>query len=383
LSIISVSAQANDEDTRSITNKNTNSYTTLKISTVAKTTKPATTSYTTIASSSTTSKPIYKIGVYYYPGWKDNQPGAVATLPWEQIKPYSDRTPSIGYYPEGDISVAQTTIQQMHDYGINFVAYDSYWDGTKPFLEQAIKAHFASSNKDLVKVTILWANHSSVPNTQSQFTNMVNYWITNYFNQSEYLRIDNKPVVYVFSVNNLMNQAASFGTTTAALINQANQLAKSAGYAGIYFVGGVSAGDLAYTYAPANGYNALTAYNYNFYKPGIYSHSYAELDLGYKDQWNAILQGSPLPYFIPMTAGWNRKPWGGSTDPLHDNSVSTPQTFLQHINDAKTMMNAYPSKTLKTGMICCWNEFGEGSVIQPTTKYGTQYLEQIKATFAP
>ena len=337
-------------------------------------------SYTTIASSSST-KSIYKIGVYYFPGWKDNQIGGAYALPWNQIAAYPERTPLVGYYPEGDVSVAEQTIQQMHDYGISYVAYDWYWDGQKPQLDHAIKAHFAATNKSLVKVSILWANHNSIPRTQTEFTSMVNYWISNYFNQPEYFRIDNKPVVFIFSVNFLEAQANSFGSTTLTLLNQANNLAKAAGYTGIYFVGGAGADATAYTFAPQSGYNALSAYNYHFYQANVLSHSYSELDQGYRNQWSWILSGSPLPYIIPMTAGWNKKPWGGSKDALHDNSVSTPQTFLQHLQAAKTMMNVYPSKTLKTGIICCWNEFGEGSYIQPTVKYGTQYLEQVKATF--
>lgn len=344
------------------------------------TTVKKTTSYTTIASSKTT-KPLYQIGVYYYPGWKDNQVGGAYALPWNQIASYPERKPLVGYYPEGDVSVAEQTIQQMHDYAINFVAYDWYWDGQKPQLDHAIKAHFAANNKNLVKVSLLWANHNSIPRTQTEFTSMVNYWVTNYFNQPEYLRIDNKPVVFIFSATMLEAQANSFGSTTLALINQANQIAKSAGYAGIYFVGGVGADATAYTFAPQSGYNALSAYNYHYYQPGAYSHSYAELDQGYRNQWSWILSGSPLPYIIPMTAGWNKKPWGGSKDSLHDNSVSTPQIFAQHLQAAKTLMNVYPSKTMKTGIICCWNEFGEGSYIQPTVKYGTQYLDQVKATF--
>jgi hypothetical protein len=35
------------------------------------------------------------------------------------------------------------------------------------------------------------------------------------------------------------------------------------------------------------------------------------------------------------------------------------------------------------GVICCWNEFGEGSYIEPTQKNGFSYLEKIKKVFGP
>ena len=40
-------------------------------------------------------------------------------------------------------------------------------------------------------------------------------------------------------------------------------------------------------------------------------------------------------------------------------------------------------KTLRTGIICCWNEYGEGSYIEPTKAFGMQYLERVKKVFAP
>jgi len=88
-----------------------------------------------------------------------------------------------------------------------------------------------------------------------------------------------------------------------------------------------------------------------------------------------------VPYIIPMTSGWDKGPWGGSTDKEHDKSISTPDTFEKHLRAAKARMDSYPSQSMKTGIICCWNEFGEGSYIEPTKKYGTQYLERVKKVF--
>ncbi len=45
-------------------------------------------------------------------------------------------------------------------------------------------------------------------------------------------------------------------------------------------------------------------------------------------------------------------------------------------------MDAHPDLTHRTGVICCWNEFGEGSIIEPTRQGGFARLEQIRAVFA-
>ena len=52
-----------------------------------------------------------------------------------------------------------------------------------------------------------------------------------------------------------------------------------------------------------------------------------------------------------------------------------------HLLAARQFMDANPTLTRRTGVICCWNEFGEGSFIEPTKVDGLKYLEQIRAVF--
>lgn len=330
----------------------------------------------------------YRIGVFYFPGWKNHQPGAPAQLPWQRIKAYPDREPLLGWYREGEVAVAEQQIQWMHDYGIDFVVYDWYWSGTDTFIEQGIQAYLKAGNNNLVQFSILWANHSEVPENLGQFVSMVQYWIKNYFNQSQYLKIDGKPVVYIFSQQYLRDNAKKFGKTTKELLYLATDMAKQSGYQGIYFVGSAEA--VSYwvkDYGPKNGYDAFSAYNYHRGFSGKYlpdkpvSHSYEELDNGYRESWDWILANSKLPYMIPMTSGWDKRPWGGSPDPLHDDSLSTPAEFESHLFAAKKRIDSNRDKTLGMGVICCWNEFGEGSFIEPTKKYEFQYLEKIKKVF--
>ena len=58
--------------------------------------------------------------------------------------------------------------------------------------------------------------------------------------------------------------------------------------------------------------------------------------------------------------------------------MSTPATFTQHLKAAKAYLDQYPQKTRRTLVICAWNEFGEGSYIEPTRLAGKAYLEAIQ-----
>ncbi|UIF89500.1 glycoside hydrolase family 99-like domain-containing protein [Cupriavidus necator] len=72
---------------------------------------------------------------------------------------------------------------------------------------------------------------------------------------------------------------------------------------------------------------------------------------------------------------------GGSKDPLHDESISDPDSFEAHLREGAALMEEFPRQTKGVAVICCWNEFGEGSVIEPTTKYNFSYLEKIRSVF--
>jgi len=183
----------------------------------------------------------------------------------------------------------------------------------------------------------------------------------------------------------LQAQAKVIGRPVPELLDRTRARARKAGLPGVYFVLCVPAMEFwVKGFAPGAGFDALTAYNYHFGVEGDPakrtrpSESFEELDQGYRMQWNWILSNSPLPYFVPMTSGWDRQPWSeNGRRTKHDDSMSTPREFEAHLRAGKAAMDAHPDKTRRIGIVCCWNEYGEGSYIEPTRRHGTQYLDQV------
>lgn len=333
----------------------------------------------------------YKIGVYYFPGWKDYQIGGSSALPWLPIKAFPEREPLQGWYDEGEDSNTEMQLKWMADYGIDYVVYDQQWGGfqNKPMLEHALNSYFRAANNKLVNFSILWANQGNNPASLDDFKSMVNYWVNNYFTRPQFQKIDGKPVIFILGALKFDKDATRFGKSTKELLDLANDIAISKGFSGIYFVGGIWAdSDIAKLKQSVSGYSAYSAYNYhvggkfNNSAKFVHSHTFDELDKGYQFQWEWFFKKADVPYILPMTSGWDKRPWGGTAGaPLHDNSVSTPQTFESHLLAAKAYMDKYPKKSLKTGIICCWNEYGEGSYIEPTKSQGFSYLEKIQKVF--
>ncbi|CAG8864748.1 hypothetical protein PS861_00546 [Pseudomonas fluorescens] len=321
------------------------------------------------------------VGVFYYPGW--NKPDIDS---WAKIKPYPDREPLLGWYKEGTDTYTKTYTKWMKDYGVNYVIYDWYWEknGGVKDTTYAVDSFMKNSTPASIGFSLLWANHSGTPISYQQFDEIVNYWITHYFGNGRYKRIDDKPVVFIFSHDRLSADAKTFGATPQELLERARAAAVKAGYKGIYFVGSASADKKRLDFTDLGStYDALSAYNYHLgfsekSSSRKLSISYPDLAAGYAQSWRRVVNNSKIPYILPLTSGWDRSPWGGSTVPIHDNSVSTPENFYEHLQDAKTTLNKHPNQTLNSVVICCWNEYGEGSYIEPTKKYQFKYLEGIQ-----
>ncbi|WP_083338918.1 glycoside hydrolase family 99-like domain-containing protein [Chromobacterium sphagni] len=328
----------------------------------------------------------YQVGVYYFPGWRDNTPGSPSMHPWDPIKLYPERKPLLGWYREGDDNIMRQQLDWMAAYGIQYVVFDWYMGppGNTVYLDHALQAYLRAPERADVKFSLLWANHSRFPASLADWDGLVRYWSANYFPRPEFLKIDGHPVLFVFSADMLEAQAKTFGQTTQSLLARAQSIVQAAGGQSVQFIAGTGASaPFISATAKAEGYSGFSAYNYQQGPADTHmSHSYAELDQGYRAQWQLFAQKADLPLIVPATSGWDKRPWGGTTaDRQHDNSESSPEQFRQHLQAARARMDSGPWQSRKYAVICCWNEYGEGSFIEPTEQGRFQYLEQVKAVF--
>lgn len=326
------------------------------------------------------------VGVFYFPGWRDDTPAAPAAKPWRRIEAYADRKPLLGWYDEGEDNVMRQQLDWMIQYGLKFVAFDWYWGGkdNRVYLDHALSAYLRAPQRNQLPFALLWANHGEVPSSQANFERMVDWWVKYYAGRPEFLRIDGKPVVFVYSSPELAERAKAIGSSTKQLLAGAQQRARDAGLPGFYFVAGVT-GDTPDLLRDAKsmGYSAVSAYN--LHSPagqeGKLAHSYKDLSAAYQTHWRQYAASSSVPAILPLTAGWDKRPWGGTYDTKHDQCMPTLDEFKSHLSDARKALEAMKQTGPKLGVICCWNEFGEGSFVEPTGTQGKGRLERILEVF--
>jgi hypothetical protein len=330
----------------------------------------------------------YLLGVYYFPGWTNNEKGLEHPIPWKPIQDYPEKEPILGWYSDNDPNALHQQVEMMRDNGIGYVAFDWYWDGNNPFLSQAVDAFKVSKKPGEIKYTLLWANHFKFPGGVPEYKKMINYWVEHYFSDPDFLRVDGKPVIFIFGTDRFDETAKALGVTPADLVNMANEITHNAGLPSIYFIGGSHALDYWVNgVAKTAGFDANSIYNYRIGYSGsaesatVNTGGWDALTTVYRQNWDWMIKHSVLNYIVPMSVGWDRRPWGGSKPAQLDNSIPSPQEFEAHLLEAKKLMDANPVKTKKMGIICCWNEFGEGSYLEPTKKFGFSYIEKVKKVF--
>lgn len=329
----------------------------------------------------------YHVGVYYFPGWKDGAVGAPAPNPWDRLKAHPDREPLMGWYAEGEQAIMDQQLRWMADYGIAYVVFDQLFGRSgEVALEHALQAYLRSPERNRVQFAVMWANHTRLPESADQFDRVVDTWIARYFKEPGYATLGGKPVLFLFSIALLEQKVAAFGGSVQTLLEHAQDKAREAGLPGIAFVAGGAVEADALARARQAGFAAVSAYNYHnaprrLRRPA--AHGYPELAAGYRENWERIAGASTLPLVVPLTSGWDKRPWGGSLDPRHDESMSRPDEFEAHLREARAFIDRNRVLTQGQAVICCWNEYGEGSYVEPTKRDGFAFLDRVRKVFGP
>lgn len=316
-----------------------------------------------------------EVGAYYFPGWR-------SAGQWQPIRHFPERRPALGWYREGDPEVADWHIKWAVEHGITFFAYDWYWSQGARQLEHGLRdGYFRARYRHLLKFCLLWANHNP-PGTHSHedCLAVTRHWIANYFHRPEHLRIEGRPVVILFNPGGLTTDLGVEGTKRA--IAAMREECVRAGLPGLYLLACVADAGEARR-AAAEGYDAITTYNWaglGMTGGGLFA-PYETLIAGYQRQWAHLRETSPLPMMTPLSGGWDSRPWHGQNNLVRHGR--TPELFRRHLTEAREFLAAHPprSPVERFVLVEAWNEWGEGSYIEPHQEFGFGYLDALREVF--
>jgi len=319
---------------------------------------------------------------------------------------YQPKIPLWGYEMGDDPAAMEKKINAAADHGVNVFLFDWYWYDEGPFLESMVNSFVEAENSHRMKFYLMWANHDVPGNLWNHhryktdsliwkgevdwknYKIIVDRIINKYFKQPNYYMIDGKPVFSIFSMDDLVN---SFGDLegTAEAMDYLRDEVKKAGFPGVYlqtigwsmndepilFRSGDDRGKGVNEVIDMLGLNSVTTYTWMIAGLNEDYVKWAEQGIALRKKWDSLMD---VPYFPCVSIGWDntpRYPELGMESVVHIGN--TPESFAAYLQEAREYLKARPEMP-KLIILNAWNEYVEGSYLEPDMKWGYAYLEAVK-----
>ncbi|MFA6959185.1 MAG: glycoside hydrolase family 99-like domain-containing protein [Opitutaceae bacterium] len=370
-----------------------------------------------------------QIAAYYFPNYHADRRNEILHGPgwteWDLVRRAEPRfpghhqplVPEWGYEDEADPRVMARKIDCAADHGIDTFIFDWYHYEDGPFLQRALDEGFLQApNRERLQFALMWANHTWIdihpakasPDPQADarilypgevsaraFRELTTHCIEHYFREPNYWCIDGCPYFSIYDLSRFIAGLGGLEPARAALENF-RQSAKKAGLPGLH----VNAVLWDYTILPGEQVVAkpgelLAHLGIDSFSSYVWMHHvqldrfpatpYPAAQRGYFDYWQRIEKEIPLPYLPNVTMGWDTSPRTLPSDRFRPLGYpfmatmgeNTPANFGAAVKAALEKLATSPN-TLNALTINAWNEWTEGSYLEPDTHNGLQYLEAIR-----
>ena len=368
------------------------------------------------------------VASYYFPNYHPGDPRneinkGKGWAEWELVKAARPRfaghqqpkVPLWGYTDESDPRQMAQKIDAAADHGIDAFIFDWYYYDDGPFLQRCLNEGFLKAdNVGRLKFGLMWANHDWIelhpyhrgaprqvryPGKVSPvgFARICDHLIRDYFLHPSYWRIDGRPYFSFYDLTRLLDSFGSVPATRAAL-DEFRVKARTAGLPGLH----LNAVVWGHTILPSEkkvadpvqlvrdlGFDSVTSY--------VWIHHVAlpamqtDYDLvrdGYFGYWDKTRDSFGVPYFPNVTMGWDSSPRANQQEEfgnfgypfMHTIAGNTPERFKTALAMTKDRLLRQPvgQRILN---INCWNEWTEGSYLEPDTQHGMKYLDAVRDVF--
>ena len=317
------------------------------------------------------------------------------------------RVPLWGYLDQSDPKTQEKIINTATKYGVNVFIFDWYWYENRPFLEDVLnKGFLKAKNRNKMKFYMMWANHDAKsywdpknPDkgqtywegkvSRKEFDGFTDHLINDYFKQPNYYTIDGKPVFAIYEVSTFIKGMGGEKQAREALEDFRRKCIE-AGLPGVHFQallwGNIPAtligtpGDDTPTRdntVKYLGFESLTTYQWvHMFTPNEDYQTFGEKSVAkFKD----FDEEFSIPYFPHVSIDWDPSPRFEVGNPGHLKGV-TPAKFEGFLRNAKEYVDTHPNQPpLIT--INSWNEWSEGSYLEPDTEFKYGFLEAVKKVF--
>lgn len=356
-----------------------------------------------------------EVMAYYFPQWHadavNSEFWGEGWTEWDVLRRAQSRFPGHlqpkrplwGETDESDPAVASRAVGVALDHGITGFIVDWYWYDNKPFLNGFLdRGLLAADRLEQFRFALMWANHGwadlypathpnaanllPAPNARHHGRTAAIHVIENYLKHPSYYSVDGGKYFSFFDVPGFVEGLGGI-RDAAEFLNWFRREARQRG-AGELHLNAIVTGlvpDPGRTLAEL-GFDSATHYTWWHHSPSGFdtfpTTPYERAFTYAQEAWRAGHR-LPISYFPNVTMGWDPTPrtvaWDMSselgypfTSVLVDN---TPEKFGEAVRAA--LLDARRSGS---GIVTvnAWNEWTEGSYLEPDVESGLAYLEQLR-----
>ena len=314
------------------------------------------------------------VGAHHCPLWEADRPSM-----WSQLAKHPERTPALGFYAQENPEVSDWETKWAVEHGIDFFIYCWYRASQGGPVEMNFgsaihDALFHSRFVDAMKFTIMWENQrrgvAGVADEQDLMENLFPFWMENYFRHTSYLKVDNKPVLFIYRPEFLIDDLGSVENVVQAF-EKMRQACRDEGFDGLHLLGEYRGHDpkhlelmkqldLDYTFA-------YVWYIHDNPTP-------AEAIASQMKQIKQTQEAGIIPQVVTVSQAWSG--W-------HDEGTIwkiPPDKFEDLLRQAADYVATLPEEQLGSRMLLLdnWNEWGEGHYIAPYREFGFGYVDAVR-----
>lgn len=298
----------------------------------------------------------------------------------------------VGYYDLLNIDTLKRQIYLAKHYGIYGFSFHYYWFSGKRIMEKPLELLLEHKELDIPfcinwateNWTALWDGGNNDVMLEQKLDDKDDEKfmddILPYMKDSRYIKIDGRPVLVVYRVNTFEQKRVK------RLFSNFRNRAKSEGFFGLYIVltnsfdfdEDVAAwGADAFVEFPIHGMWKFM----DLCRPKGYLNPYFKGKIrdasSFVKNRNYMLKHKSKIYFRSALVSWDNT----ARKALSNGTVYigfTPETFRQWLTDIVTESKKIHSDEEDIVFVNSWNEWAEGSHLEPDMKYGYAYLQVVK-----
>ncbi|MBN1935492.1 MAG: glycoside hydrolase family 99-like domain-containing protein [Anaerolineae bacterium] len=284
-------------------------------------------------------------------------------------------TPTLGEYDMTQPEVLDRHIDWATGHGIDLFA--ASWWGRDSFEDEVLRVHLpAAALGSEIQFAVLYESagllkqqdgHFDLDDAANrrQFVDDVRYLAETFFSRPNYLRIDGRPVLFVYLTR-------IFSGDVAGAFDQVRAAVREIDGHDLYIVG-----DEVYWGSPdakrLSWFDAVTAYNMHTSAPNI-EVDFAQNVIRQYEWWAQATKRANITLVPGVLPGFDDT----AVRPRARHPVigRSPALFVEQLKGALDIARRQPVPMV---MITSWNEWHEYTSVEPAEEYGFEYLELLRA----